>query len=340
MPGQEIRAEFCALALESSPGVAAAQPTIIFPFRGLLTPDEDYDEQDESTGNYEALADSTVAYRASMLDGDGPADTRIFPFLMAMTMDGSITPTTPSGGTLSRLWQATPTTTGNNQKTATLWSGDPNVAIFKAPYGICTGWEIATSEGRTAGTSLKASFFAQPMATATGVTVPAKALATKMRPLHMEAWLDNLTQGGTIGTTSVLGRIISATHTLELEREAKQLPAGPSASLSYTAIGRGTQQMNTKVKFHFTDNLTIYNQWEADDRVALRVRHNGPVIETSGGTKRHYIEIDNYGKWRDFGWAEFATTNRAFEVTLRGLLHTPIGASFAARCQTTLTSLS
>lgn len=342
MPGQEIRSEICGLAIEAVPGVPEAAPTRLFPFRSLLTPDTEYDEPDVSTGSYEALDDSTLIYEAAGLDGDGPADTLTFPYFMLATMDGSIVPTTPSGATLARLWQGQPTTIGNNQKTFTVWTGDPNIALFRGAFGVCTGWELASGEGRGSGSTFSASIMTQGMtAITTPISIPAKVKARKMRPLWMEAWIDNLTQGGSIGVTPVHqqagipGNIIAATHTLELQREAKQLPAGPNSNQTYSEIGRGTQQMNSKIKFHFK-NLTYFNQWKADDLIAIRVRHNGDPIEAN---RRHYIEIDNYGKWREFGWADFATTNRALELTLRGLLNPTIGSSFAARCQTTLASV-
>jgi hypothetical protein len=148
MPAAEIPLELFGLALESTRGTAITPPTHLIPVSGVITPFRTKYRPEEQRGtleqNYRA---KTVRTGSNWAIPDSLLDPNYAPVLFNMVAKANSTPSTPGGGTLSRLWTYTPTITSDDLKAATLYGGDPNVQIWQAAY--CMADELTVTADAT-----------------------------------------------------------------------------------------------------------------------------------------------------------------------------------------------
>lgn len=131
----EITFEVLALGLETAAGTRI-NPTHYMNAVGTLSNRFSVYAPDEQRGTFVAGYRSTVTRRWGEFSGEGPLDNYLLPVLLQMVAKGGVTsPTTPGGGTNSRLWTFVPTLNENDLKTATIYWGDANVQVLEGTYG-------------------------------------------------------------------------------------------------------------------------------------------------------------------------------------------------------------
>lgn len=338
MPAAETTFELYGLALEATRGTAVTPPTHLIPVAGTLTPYRTKYRPDEQRGtleqNYRA---KTVRTGSNWAIPDSLLDPNYAPVLFNMIAKANSTPTTPGGGTLSRLWTYTPTITSDDLKSATLYSGDPNVQIFQAAYCMADELTIsadATSEEAVTFALKGMGFFPTRVV---APTFPAAIPGDLLMPGAMQLWIDT---SSAIGTTEITGRFIKTDWTIPSGVSYKNYANGPTGGLNFTKTGRGKRAATATIEVELND-LSIaaskeYLTWEADTTVKMRIRLNGGLIE---GALYSYVQLDIYGPLDAFEWGTVADTNRTMRFDVESQYDATLGASFSLSAQNQRTTL-
>jgi hypothetical protein len=167
----------------------------------------------------------------------------------------------------------------------------------------------------------------------TGVTFPSQVTGPLMPAIWTQIWIDT---SSAIGTTEVTGRLLSAEITIPSGIVPKYVAVGPGGSKTYSKIGLGKKTVNASIVFEVED-LTQYNHFRDDDDVKVRIRINGPLIETGF---YNYVEVDLYGRFKFDDWGDLEGTNRTVSLSLeRTLKDATLGASHRVAVQNDNTSL-
>ncbi len=154
----EIPFEALLIGLESTPGTGV-EPTHYASMVGTLNPVVERYRPDEARGTLVEAYRSKIVRQHSEWSADGPLDVYLLPVLLNMCVTGNMTgqPTTPGGGTNSRLWTFKPAITTNDLKTATLFWGDRNVQMFEGNFGTVDELTISADASSTDGSTMSAS---------------------------------------------------------------------------------------------------------------------------------------------------------------------------------------
>lgn len=332
----EIPFETLLGAHEGTRGTAVSPPTHMLNLPGALTPTKTLYRPDEARGTLGKNYRSAVTRRGSEFETDATAaDGNLLPWWLNLAVRGGVTtPTTPVGGTLSRLWQFTRNLTADDIRSATLYFGDPNLQVWQADF--CMVDEItlendATDDEGVLMFEVKGQG-GKPIAVA-DPTVPASIVGQIYPAQLMQCWID---VASAIGTTAITGRLLSAKHTITTGVTYKHVAGGPAANLDFALVGRERiSAITTELLLELPD-LTEYNQWEANNTIRCRVRHNGPLIE---GSLYHYIEVDTYGPFDGFEWDEHEGSNRVMKLIIEGEVDSTLGSDLRVAVQNTRTAL-
>ena len=338
----EITFEVLAVALETTRGTAIAAPTRILPFEGNITPGTNRYRPNESTGTLVSYYRSKITRKWAALTGQGPLDVYASPFIFNMALKGGVTaPTTPTNAVNSRLWEFVPTITSDDLSSATTWFGDQNVALLRSAFTMIDSFTITANGSGTDGTTMQIAGQGQwpeKLEDAAIPAIPALQQAPLVVPGDIEVWIDEVGVNP-IGTTKVEGRVIDVSHSLTNNLGYKFIPQGPGGNLTFTRIGRGKRFLQTVVTMELPD-LEQYNQYDANTTVAVRVRHNGDLIENEAATDfYHYVEVDSYGPWSALSWGAFETTNRTLQLTIQTEYNSTLAADWRIAVQNDQTSL-
>lgn len=339
MPSAELPLELFGLALESTRGVAVTPPSHLIPVAGLITPFRTKYRPEEQRGtleqNYRA---KTVRTGSNWAIPDSLLDPNYFPIIGNLIGKANSTPTTPGGGTLSRLWTYTPTILSDDLKSATLYSGDPNVQIFQSAY--CMADELTVSADATSENAatfgLKGRGFFPARVSAP--TFPAAIPGDLLMPGAMQLWLD---YGATaIGTTEITGRFIKTDWTIPSGVSYKNYANGPTGGLNFTKTGRKKRAAKATIEVELNDQSiaasTEYRQWEADANAKMRIRLNGGLIE---GALYSYVQLDIYGPLDSLEWGAVEDTNRTMRFDVESQYDSTLGASYSLSAQSQRTTL-
>lgn len=338
MPSAEIPLELFGLALEATRGTAVTPPTHLIPVGGVITPFRTKYRPEESRGtleqNYRA---KTVRTGCNWSIPDSLLDPNYAPILFNMIVKANSTPTTPGGGTLSRLWTYTPTITSDDLKSATLYGGDPNVQIWQAAYGMADELTIkADATADTAATfGLKGMGFFPTRVVAP--TFPAAIPGDLLMPGAMQLWIDT---SSAIGTTEVTGRFIKTDWSIPSGVSYKNYANGPTGGLNFSKVGRKKRAVKATIEVELNDTSIgagkEYLTWEADTTAKMRIRLNGALIE---GALYSYVNLDIYGPLDAFEFGSVADTNRIMRFTVESQYDSTLGASFSLSAQSQRTTL-
>jgi hypothetical protein len=329
----EVVFESLSLAPEATRFTAVTPPTKRLNIAGMITPAEEFYTPADNMGTYEEIYRRKVMRRWGEWSGDGDLDMYLAPQVMEMVVKGGVTPTTPTSGILTRLGTYVPSITADNLDTATFYWGDPNVRMFQGPGGTIDTLEISSDAGGTEATKWSMSGRTQRINDIVAPALPAANLGPQLTPGNMQVWIDS---GATaIGTTLISGRVISATHSIPVGWSYK-FPAGQTLGTipTYTRLGRAKRSIETRIVFELLD-MTQWDLYEAETSLKVRVRHNGPLIETVAGPLDyyHYVEVDTYGPAEFGGWGEFEGTNRTIELIVRSVYDSTLGAGWSVKVQ-------
>lgn len=308
-------------------GTPPAAPTHFFPFTGTIQQMLEVYRRQVSDGTYENYVSERITRKWSEWEGAGVLDTYNAPFLFNMLVKSVTTPTTPAGGTTSRLWSFVPTVSLDDQKSSALWYGQPSIQMWQAAYSMADAFTITADGTSTDVVMFEASGFGQPMTKVTSPTAPTQLIGPDLPPLNLECWMD--TGASAIGTTAVTGRLLSAELSAELTRSRKHIPGGPASTLGFSRTGVGKRNATCALRFEVPDMV----QWDlmnAGTPVKCRVRISGNLIE---GTLYQYVQWDVYGILAEPAWGEFADTNRTLDVTITSTKNVTAGHSWALYVQ-------
>lgn len=335
--GSELAFEAIYAALEATRGTAVDPPTRWLPFTGTLTPMRARYVPEETTGVLAARRRSKATRRWSELDANGPVDVAAMPFLMNMVMGAVTSPSTPGGGTNSRLWTFPRVMTSDTLKAATMYFGDPNIQQFQAAYMMATEYKItgdASTEDGGVENSLKATgrFPAKDAAN----SLPSQSLSDLLIPGMAQVWIDT---SSAIGTTEFTGGELTGFDlTVPTGVVPKWAAAGVTAGLDFARIGREKVSPSQVLTFEMP-NTTIYDMFGSNDGdtiAKVRVRVNGGIIE---GSLRYYVQWDMYAPLEELSWTEIQNTNRGMQLTMNGQYDSTAATDLTIYVQNTLTAL-
>ena len=195
-----IAFEKFALGLQANRQTPLTAPTYYINFNGTLTPQAPTQSTPVSDGTLAARARSSTPRKWSEWEGSGDLDTTDLLLWASMGIQAGVTPTTPAGATLSRLWTFTRAMSTNLLKAATMWAGDPNVFIFRSPLAILKEMTIEADATGTSNVSVSASGVGQ-FPTSSGTPTA----ATKANPVVVTSPGHGLIDGDEVTFTGVTG---------------------------------------------------------------------------------------------------------------------------------------
>lgn len=331
----EIALEKLAFAMESTRFTAVTPPTNLLPLTGTIKPVEEKYKRKGPVGTYEEFGASKTMLRYGEWAGEGEADPDLASWLFQAAVKGGVTPTTPTNGVLTRLWQFVPTAGSDDLKTMTMYWGDPAVRIFQAPGAYVETIEITSNTDGTDPTMWSISGKSATVADVAAPAFPAYVAGELLTPGNIQVWIDS---SSAIGTTLVTaGTVVQASHTIVTQINPKA-PGGQSGIPTYTRLGRMVRSIETRIVFELL-NMTYWDMWEAETSLKVRVRHNGRLIESVTPDYYRYIEVDTYGPFEFGDWTEYVGSNRAMELVIRSEYNSTLGASWRVAAQNTTTAL-
>jgi hypothetical protein len=334
MPAAELPFEIIGAALESTRGTAVTPPTHMLPMGGTMTPRRTKARPDEQRGTIEEFYRSKTVYTFNEFDYPGPADPNYAPFIYNLIAKANSTPTTPTNGVLTRLWTFLPTVTSDDIKSATLYGGDPNVQIFRAAYCMADEFTVsadATSDDMVTWNLKGIGQYPTPV---TAPVFPASIAGNLIAPGAMQLWIDTTLA---IGTTEITGRFIKTDWTLTTGVTRKRYANGPTGGLGFTKTGRAKRHGEASIVVELND-LSVgagkeYLTWEADTVCKMRIRLNGPLIESVTPDYYEYLQLDIYGPLDALEWGDVEGSNRTMEFTVQSEYQSAVAASWVLYCQ-------
>lgn len=335
----EIPFETLRLALESARGTAITSPTHLLNLEGKITPARTRARRRMQTGttfaNYSGQHVDTRAM--SNWEGEGELDVNEILVLLNMCVQPVTSPSTPTNGVDTRLWEFVRSGTADNLKSATVWWGDPAINQQRSPFVMIDELVIendASSED-LATLSVKGmgkfpSKVAAPAATVTiaGATFPGQL---------MQLWIDS--GASAIGTTEITDRLVSAKHTIKTGVKYKYIAKGPTSDLGFSLVGlEKIAHVETELTLEFLD-YDEYDQWAAGTDLKVRVRHNGALIESVTPDYYNYVEIDTYAPGDELEWGDNEGTNRTITLKFISQYDEDLGSDLRVAVQNERTSL-
>lgn len=242
--------------------------------------------------------------------------------LALITIQGGVTPTTPGGGTTTRLWTFKPGTADldsasierdDGARIRTLAGARGNSMRFQGAVG---------GENR-----VMVDLFGTDYATDTLTGSLTSRTPTFIEGWETKAYLEAF--GGTPGTTLLnglmnwniqiqrnLGRVYTANNTLAANRVA------PGVIKVSGSILMDAQH---------ADALSLVNDWDAETYRILRLEWgNNEIIE---GALKRFVTLDIPCALTDPGFNSEDQAIRAYEVTFNGIYEPTLAAMLQLRCQ-------
>jgi len=242
-----------------------------------------------------------------------------------------------ASGVRNLLWVFTPTMDADDLQSLTLYWGDPGVQEFQAGYCMPDELTITGDASGTDGVTISLSGQGEfPSKTAPAGT-PTAMDYPMLLPTSMQVWIDT----AVIGATALTGRVVSAEITIPSGVTRKWLASGPAGGLDFAEIGRGKRHAELKLVLEVPD-MTQYDQWVASDVLKVRVRFNGPSINSYGSpaaASYYFVEFDIYGPFETLDWGEHEGTNRTVELTILSEYDTTALCDWEMRVQNNMATL-
>lgn len=270
-----------------------------------------------------------------------------YPSAPALTFTGhtgtgaSATAVVSAVATIAKLWEFVRVMTADTIKAATMYWGDPNNVMYKAPFGMATDLTLSGDASSTDGVMSSINGIAQLPASGfelTGGSIPAlPAISTGplLVPSAMQFWMDSDTTNA-FGTTAISGRFISAEYTCPTGVVAKFVATGPAGGVTYDHIGRQKAHPELKVAFELIDTAQTA-LFIAGTTVKARVRFNNTTLIESGFYP--FVEADIQGKLGQLSWGDLEGANRTVEFTITGVRSSQISSDARMRIQSNSATL-
>jgi hypothetical protein len=206
---------------------------------------------------------------------------------LLITVQGGVTPTTPVGGTLAKLWTFIPSNALPNSATLRYNDG-ANIFVVAGAYGQSITFQGSADGASTATVEL----FAKSLATGTLTGGLPQRTPEFLEGWQAQLYIDNF--GGTPGTTLVvaltdwnvvLANNLTRKFYADNDRSANKIPIGvldAAATLTFEASEAAT--------------LTEFNNWNTDTPRLVRLEFLGPIDGIEAGQRR-FLHIDLPGNW-------------------------------------------
>ncbi|NJN53282.1 MAG: hypothetical protein HC804_00115 [Anaerolineae bacterium] len=226
--------------------------------------------------------------------------------LLLIGIKGAVTPTTPGGGTNSRLWTFTPSATLD---AATLeWDDGANV--WEA--GGCYVNKLKFSGAANEEAMVEAEIFGMNLA-ATTLT----GALTDRTPDFMEGWETKVfidAFEGTPGTTQVTGTLVNWEVEIDNQMGRKYFAANTNATGAVT-IGELEVKAKLTIEASASQADTEFTNWNAATKRLIRLDHgNNELIE---GALYKFVTIDLPGAWEAFDLGGEDEGTRVYELSLQ-----------------------
>lgn len=292
----EIAFEKFGIALEATPGTAVTPPTHYPSFGGMLVPTKTLYTPEDRSGTLAAAHRSQQVRRWAAWSGEGAADVDFAPLLFAMGVNGSVTaPSTPASAVLARLWTFNRQMNSNGLKTGTGYFGDPNITgteIWRSTFLMLESFGVNGDAASEDGVTWEMSGWGQRETVVAVPTFPTRMAGDIPIPGATQIWIDT---SSAIGTTEITTTNTGVTASAECPtgQEPKYTMRGPTGGVSYNRRSIVAAQPTGTLSFE-VDNLDLYDHFDLDTLLKIRIRWNGSAIETVAGplTFYNYIQVD------------------------------------------------
>lgn len=240
-------------------------------------------------------------------------------------------------GVLAKLWSFPRAMTTDNLQSSTIYFGDPNQKVYQGGYGMLDELGVKNNPSGTEAATVSVKGHTRfPSQLGSPPALPAGLYGPVIVPSLIQVFLDTTSY---IGTTQLLGRVLDCEHTFPSGVTYKYPGQGPTSTITYDHTGRQSTAATTKLTLEMVDQAQ-YTIWESGAKVALRVFHYGPIIETiSGVAFRHYLQVDMYGKLDQPKWGVNENSNRTVDFTIETEEDVTSGVDWAAYVQNDQTTL-
>lgn len=328
----EIAFERLLAALETTRGTAIAAPTHLLNLKGTVKPNITLYKPTERRGTLVRNYRHKKTHVGAEWSLSGDLDLNEIIFLLQMVITSVTSPSTPGGATLTRRWTFVRDILSDAIKASSFWWGDPNIQIFRSAFCMATELVIKTdTEEGVATVELKG--IGNLPGKVSAPTVPASIAGETATGVAMQLWIDT---SSAIGTTEITNRLLSAEIIISTGVVEKRRAAGSSATGDYNGIGRKEFAVTLKLVFELPDT-DQYDNWSAADTLKVRLRLNGPNIES---TFFNYLTLEIYGPFSMLDWGDYADgANRTIQLTIESEYDATAGHDFQVVVQNQRTSI-
>lgn len=206
---------------------------------------------------------------------------------LLITLKGAVTPTTPGGATLSRLWTFVPGSTALDSMTLAANDG-AQAWIDSGVYG-----NTITIEGSVTGDNkVTIETFGKDKVTGTLTGGFAERV-----PDYVLGWQTNLyidAFGGTPGTTAVVNMV--SWRVVIGNNLGRKYLANDTKTLTSVTTGEISVTAELTFEASVTATQTEWTNWDADTKRLVRLEFLGPVDGIETGFRR-FVTIDIPGNW-------------------------------------------
>lgn len=329
---QEIAFESLSMAREAVRGTLITPPTHRLNLKGLITPKQTLYRPPDALGTLEDYYRSEVMRQWGELKADGDIDIQKMPFvLQGVVRGGTVTPTTPTNGVLTRLFTYTPNIIADDLDSYTAYWGDNiGALLWQSKYTMMDTMTINSDASGTSAVGIGLTGTGQfPTHLGSNPALPAATAGNLLVPGRGQLWLDT---SSAIGTTPITGRHISSTISVPTGVTYKYVSNGPTGTVTFDHTGRKKRHVELKLKFELADSAQ-YDLFAAHTTCKIRYRMNGALIESVTPDYYNFLEFDVYGPMTNPSWTDLENTNRAVEFTVMSEVDSTAGVSWLARVQ-------
>lgn len=221
---------------------------------------------------------------------------------LSMCLKGGISPTTPTNGSLTRLWTFTPSlTSANTQDAFTFEFGDPD-QNWKMPFGVCRGLEFGLSMGEVV--SLSADIIGQFPAKMSGFSVASvSAENDDIREVRMDsAKIYINSTWGTLGNTGFLSSLAGGSISLNSGLTPVRYASGLSSGLANWSTVIEQRRHSTMDLDLIVSDAMITQAYDAlvagtDRAIRIQFTESDNSIETVSGGYAHELTINMFGRF-------------------------------------------
>lgn len=246
-----------------------------------------------------------------------------------ISIAGGVTPTTPGGATLARLWTYVPSQSVNS---ATFRYNDGARTFIAAGM---QGNQLTFAGSATGDATLGVDFFGRSR-----VTGSLTGSLTARNPSFLDGWRTNIyidAFGATAGTTLASSAVLN--HSITYNRNL-----GRKYFYGNTQAAGGTPAGNLEIRAQYTFEAsataagTELAFWESNTPRLIRIEHIGPVDEIETG-QRKFVTIDVAGHYAETDLAGTDGDTRTYQMTVWGRYDATNAYTIRVRAQNSRTAL-